>query len=108
MKSPSEISERLTKQWQNGDMREQRLLSVDAWPIQMDIGFPGAKLFVEQPAVVREHIAAWRKVKIGQVDWAEKKYMQSSAPLADAVSPFFSLYIDIAISVSCSFNSFGT
>ncbi len=81
MKSPSDISERLTKQWQNGSMREQRLLSADAWPIQVGIGFPSAQLFVEQPAAVREHIATWRKIKIGQVNWAEKKYIKSSAPI---------------------------
>lgn len=81
MKSPSEISERLAKQWQNGSTREQRLLSADAWPIQLGIGFPSAQLFVEQPAAVREHIAAWRKIKNGLVEWEEKKYIQSSAPV---------------------------
>ncbi len=86
MKSPIELSERLTKQWQNGNLREQRLLSADPWPIQLAIGFPSARLFVDQPVCVREHIAQWRQVNVGQVIWEEKKYIESSDPIALPVS----------------------
>lgn len=82
MKSPGELSARLTKQWENGHIREQRLLSADPWPIQVAIGIPSARLFVEQLADVREHIEQWRKVKVGHVIWEEKKYIASSEKIA--------------------------
>lgn len=78
MKSPNELSIRLTKQWQNGDTREKRLLSPDVWPLQFPIGFPSVQQFIKHPATIREHIAQWRKIKTGQVIWKEKKYIASS------------------------------
>ncbi len=81
MKSPIELSERLAKQWQNGNTREQRLLSADAWPIQLAVGLPSAQIFVDQPVCVREHIAQWRKVTVGQVIWEKRKYIESSDPV---------------------------
>ncbi len=78
MKSPSDLSTRLTKQWQNAELRVTRLLSADAWPVQLTIGFPTAQQFISQPAAIREHIALWRKVDSGQVIWEEKKYNASS------------------------------
>lgn len=78
MKSPSDLSTRLTKQWQNAELRVTRLLSADAWPVQLTIGFPTAQQFISQPAAIREHIALWRKVEAGQVIWEEKKYNASS------------------------------
>jgi len=78
MKSPTELSARLTKQWQNAELRATRLLSADAWPVQLPIGFPTAQQFVSQPTAIREHIALWRKVESGQVIWEEKKYIASS------------------------------
>ncbi len=81
MKSPVELSARLTKQWQNGETREKRLLSSDVWPIQLAISLPSAQQFVEHPATIRDHITQWRNVKTGQVNWKEKKYIQSSAPI---------------------------
>jgi len=82
MKSPHELSERLTKQWKNGNIREQRLLSTGPWPIQLSIGIPSARLFVEHLADVREHVMQWRRVKFGQVIWEEKKYTASSEKIA--------------------------
>jgi len=78
MKSPNNLSQRLAKQWQDNDIREQRLLSATAWPIQLTIGIPTAQQFVEQPALIREHTTQWRKVKTGDVLWTEKKYIKSS------------------------------
>ena len=78
MKSPSDLSTRLTRQWQNAELRVTRLLSADAWPVQLTIGFPTAQQFISQPAAIREHIALWRKVDAGQVIWEEKKYNASS------------------------------
>lgn len=81
MKSPSELSTRLTRQWQNAELRVTRLLSADAWPVKLTIGFPTAQQFVSQPAAIREHIALWRRIKAGQVIWEGKKYIASSDSL---------------------------
>lgn len=81
MKSPSDLSARLTKQWQNAELRVTRLLSADAWPVQLAIGLPTAQQFISQPASIREHIASWRKIDAGQVIWEEKKYIASSHPV---------------------------
>jgi len=78
MKSPNNLSQRLAKQWQDNDTREQRLLTTTAWPVQLTIGKPTAQQFVKQPALVREHTAQWRNVKTGDVLWTEKKYLKSS------------------------------
>ncbi len=78
MKSPTELSERFAKQWQNGGIREQRLLSTESWPIQLSIGLPSAKIFSEQPSVIREHVAQWRNIKTGKIGWTGKKYISSS------------------------------
>jgi len=82
MKSPTDISQRLNKQWKNSDLRVKRLLSADAWPVQLPIGFPNAQQFVNEPATIREHITQWRKITTGQVIWNEKKYIASSEPVA--------------------------
>jgi len=81
MKSPNELSARLTRQWQNSELRVTRLLNADAWPVQLPIGFPTAQQFVSQTAAIREHITLWRKVGAGQVIWEEKKYIASSDSL---------------------------
>jgi len=81
MKSPLEFCTRLTRQWQNGDTRQKRLLSADAWPIKLAIGFPSAQQFIKNPTAIREHIALWHKIKIGQVIWTEKKYIASSSSI---------------------------
>ncbi len=78
MKLPIELSKRLAKQWQDNKTRENRLLNSSAWPLQLTIGLPSASQFLEQPAKVREHVTQWRNIKIGEVIWAEKKYLSSS------------------------------
>lgn len=78
MKSPTELSERLSKQWQNAELREKRLLSADSWPMQLTIGLPSAQQFMNESTAIREHVTLWRKIKVGKVIWEEKKYVASS------------------------------
>lgn len=75
MKTPKELSEQLARQWERADLREQRLKNTaDAWPVRLPIGKPSARTVEVTPQEVRDHIAAWRAVKIGRVEWTACKY----------------------------------
>ena len=74
MKSPEELAARLAHQWQNGELRQARLLSKDAWPIELSIGRPSPGLLAENPANVREHLQRWRSVRVGEVRWESSAY----------------------------------
>ncbi len=74
MNSPQELAARLLRQWHNPRWREQRLLSPKAWPLELAIGRPDAGQFANEPARVLHYIQGWRKIKIGEVEWSERKY----------------------------------
>lgn len=69
MKSPTELAATLVRQWQNPALREQRWLDPHVWPLQLSIGRPTAQELVSQTATVREHVARWRSVQVGDIDW---------------------------------------
>lgn len=77
MNSPQELAVRLLRQWHNPRWREQRLLSPEAWPLELPIGRPDAGQFTKEPARVWQHIQSWRKVAIGEVEWVERKYREA-------------------------------
>lgn len=81
MKSPAELAAVLARQWQNAALREQRLLAQDVWPLQLSIGRPSAVQLARQTAAVREHVARWRAVPVGEVEWQPVSYRAA----ADAV-----------------------
>jgi hypothetical protein len=74
MKSPTELAATLARQWQNPALREQRWLDPQAWPLQLSIGRPTPRELVEQTAAVREHVARWRAVPVGEIDWQPVSY----------------------------------
>lgn len=74
MKSPAELAATLARQWQNPALREQRWLDPGAWPLQLSIGRPTPRELVERTAAVREHVARWRAVQVGEVDWQRVSY----------------------------------
>ncbi|WP_438280939.1 Wadjet anti-phage system protein JetD domain-containing protein [Pseudomonas alabamensis] len=78
MKSPSEISRSLARQWQQAKVRSDRLLGADGWPCNLAIGKPSARLFAENIQAVVQHVAAWRRVAVGAVDWSEFSYRASA------------------------------
>lgn len=78
MKSPADLSLKLAKQWQNADLREQRLLYPDSWPLKIPIGNPSGRAISEDLERVRKHLDQWRKVTVGQVDWSSKKFRSAS------------------------------
>lgn len=78
MKSPADLALKLARQWQNADIREQRLLHPDSWPLRIPIGKPSGRIISEDLERVRKHLNQWRNVTIGRVDWSPKKFRSAS------------------------------
>jgi hypothetical protein len=81
MKSVQQLSHKLATQWLSADHREQRMLSGFDWPLRLAIGKPSAKMFTGQSLQVQQHLADWRKQKIGRVEWISVKYQSASVPV---------------------------
>ncbi|AOE85878.1 Wadjet anti-phage system protein JetD domain-containing protein [Pseudomonas sp. TCU-HL1] len=81
MKSPSDWSCRLAKQWHQAELRVSRLLQPGSWPLKLKIGRPSAEVFTQNPERVRRHVQAWRQVTIGQVDFQPESYRAGSEPV---------------------------
>jgi len=81
MKSSQQLSQQLAKQWYSADYREQRLLQSFDWPLRLAIGKPSAKIFISQSLQVRQHLADWRKQKVGRVEWQATRYQSASEPV---------------------------
>lgn len=81
MKSPQDIAARLQRQWQRKSLRLEMLTTVDAWPRQYAIGLPSARDLASAPAAIREHVARWQQVSVGEVVWREVNYRASSEPI---------------------------
>ncbi len=78
MKSPDELASRLARQWHNADLREQRLLRPESWPLTLSIGKPTGTVVRDQVGQVREHLQQWREVTIGQVQWQPVRFQSTS------------------------------
>ncbi|MEH6562942.1 MAG: Wadjet anti-phage system protein JetD domain-containing protein [Marinobacter sp.] len=78
MKSPAELALKLARQWQNADLREQRLLNPDSWPLKIAIGKPSGRIISENLERVRKHFDLWRDVTVGQVDWTFQTFRSAS------------------------------
>src|SRR5690554_4472826 len=78
MKSPDELANRLTRQWQNADLREQRLLKPESWPVRIPIGKPSGAIVRNQIDQVRRHLQRWRDVTVGQVQWQPVRFQSTS------------------------------
>lgn len=78
MRSPDELANRLARQWQNADLREQRLLNPDSWPLKMPIGKPSGAAVRDQISHVRQHLQRWREVSAGQIEWQPVRFQSTS------------------------------
>lgn len=74
MKSPTDISGRLARQWDDANTREYRLLQAEAWPLRITIGKPTAIQLTGHFQLVRQHVEQWRDVTVGDVEWEAIKY----------------------------------
>lgn len=82
MKSPTEISRSLARQWQRSSVRLERLLSPASWPQSLSIGKPSARLFTDNIRSVLQHVENWRSVNVGTVDWEPVSYRAGLAPIS--------------------------
>ena len=81
MKSPDELATRLARQWQNADLREQRLLKSESWPLRLPIGKPSGGAVRNRIDQVRQHLQRWRKQTVGQVLWQSARFQSTSEPI---------------------------
>lgn len=82
MKSPDSLAAQLTRQWHSANHREHLLLDPQAWPRTVPIGSPSASVFTQQTAMVREHIACWRAVTVGEVHWQDVTFRSAAEPVS--------------------------
>ena len=78
MKSPADLAAKLAHQWQNADLREQRLLSANSWPLRLSIGKPNGRAIAEDLNKVRQHLQRWRNVSVGKVEWQPHRFRDAS------------------------------
>ena len=81
MKSPDTLAATLCRQWQDADLREQRLLDPAAWPVALSIGRPTPTQIQRHTAQVREHVQRWRGVETGNVQWQAISYRSVAEPV---------------------------
>jgi hypothetical protein len=82
LKSPEDVGRRLAGQWQRAATRVERLLSPNAWPLEVHLAKPPAALVGggDWPAV-RAHLDAWRAVHVGTVVWETVRYRATAEPV---------------------------
>ncbi len=74
MKSPTEISRNLARQWQRSSVRLERLLNPASWPHSLNIGKPSARMSADNIQALLRHVENWRSVNVGRVDWEPVSY----------------------------------
>jgi len=81
VKSPQDIAVRMRRQWQRKPFRLKMLTEVGSWPMQYTIGIPTASELARTPNVIKEHVARWQRVSVGEVTWRKVNYRASSEPI---------------------------
>ncbi|WP_422475677.1 Wadjet anti-phage system protein JetD domain-containing protein [Endozoicomonas sp. ALB032] len=81
MKSTDDIARELTRQWNNANIRETRLLMADSWPLKIRIGRPTSQVINQQPDKIRQHFQQWRQINIGEVVWTPVNYRGAAASI---------------------------
>lgn len=82
MKSPETLITKLTRQWHDPEIRAQRLLSREPWPLQLAIGKPNPRALTDTLEQVRTHVHAWRTITVGRVHWENIVYRSASDAVA--------------------------
>lgn len=82
LKSPDQLATLLIRQWHSADQRENYLLNPQTWPMEIPIGRPSPALFTHQVSRVREHIARWRTVTVGEVQWQDTAFRSAAEPVS--------------------------
>lgn len=83
MKSPEDVRQILSRQWESADHRAKRLLGGnDAWPVEISIGLPSAEQLRSRLGDVQRHVQRWRDVSIGEVSWTERAYRSTAGAIS--------------------------
>ena len=91
MKFPAELKAVARRQWESPSLRESRLLGgASVWPLLFPIGRPSPRKISSALDDVKQHIEAWRQVRIGQVVWEPVRYRAASSPVDIPVAWKFS------------------
>lgn len=81
MKSPDQLRTQLTRQWHNTSTRLARLLTQDAWPVELPIGKPSTDQIEASGAAIKAHIRAWQDVTDGTVLWQDLHFRGLANPI---------------------------
>ena len=81
MKSPKELSKKISREWQNLKLREKRLLNDTEWPLLFTIRKPLASDIITNLSSVRSHLFKWKEVRTGEVIWNKIGYRGISDPI---------------------------
>lgn len=82
MKLPSDLASRWSRQWENPDLREDRLLDEPgAWPASLPIGRPTATEIADHWQETAARIQSWREVRQGTVRWESVVFRATGAPV---------------------------
>lgn len=78
MKTPQQLSHKLTQEWQQHRKRAERLLTPSLWPLTISIGGVSSRQFTEQTIEIKNKLTEWRSVNIGEVIWQPKQFQQGA------------------------------
>lgn len=82
MKLPADLTARWSRQWENPDLREARLLDEPgAWPASLPIGRPTATEIADHWQETAARIQTWREVRQGTVRWENVVFRATGAPV---------------------------
>ena len=81
MRPPKYLAKKLFRQWQDPNLRAERLLNKKAWPLLLRIRRPSPSDVMMKLSDVRSHLNDWKKVRIGEVQWDEVQYRGVRDPL---------------------------
>lgn len=81
MKFPAEVGARLGRQWDNNELRAQRLLDPSTWPLKVPLAKPSPASVADRWAEVGNYLDAWRAVSVGEVTWADVVYRATGGPI---------------------------
>ncbi len=86
MKALEALRQRLERDWANGELRARRLLTPEAWPLELPIGKPSGKAVSEAFEQIKQHLDTWRAVRVGEVVWQPVNYRALAEPALMPIS----------------------
>lgn len=82
IKSLMQIRQKLTRDWANADLREQRLLDPTAWPLEISLGKVTASEFTQQNVQLKKLIDEWRSITAGNIENQDYSFRSASSAVS--------------------------